>query len=627
MHAVKKTIGPWFASPRREYVIGGALLVLLVADLLLPQVKPAMLLFAAVGAIPTIVRAVQSVRDRHVTIDTFNIFAIGASFIVVDARSAAFIILMLTFADGLDWYTESRTHNAVRELLRLKPTTAVRERGGAMEEVPIGEIAQGDVVVVKAGSYVPVDGVVVFGSASVNEAAVTGESVPVAKVTGDHVLSSTLNESGTMKVRATRVGKESTIERMAALIREASRNKSRTEKLADRFAAIFLPIVLVIAGGAYALTRNISMTAAIFLVACADDMAVAIPLAVTAAVGYAAKRGFIVKGSAWLDALGKIHTLVLDKTGTLTYGTFEVRAAEIASLVTPEAFWGAVGSAEKYSEHPIGRSLFHEALKHAPDVPDPADVATYKGSGVAVMAAGHRIVVGNERVFDDEKMLFPEAARSRYVAMQKQYGETVSLVVRDGVFWGMIAVADVPRPDAKATLAQMKTLGIQRIVMFTGDNAEVAARVSTALGIDEYRASMKPEDKLAGLDEFEKRGTVAMVGDGINDAPSLARASVGIAMGKGGTAVAVEAADVVILTDRLERLPEMVELGRRTSSVIRGDMAIWFISNLVGFALVLTGIAGPAFAAFYNFATDFFPLFNSTRLFRHVRRVKNRKAA
>ncbi|MBU6141719.1 cation-translocating P-type ATPase [Patescibacteria group bacterium] len=612
----KKTFFRIFESPYREVAIIGALLLAFGEDLLYPANHLPLIIVAGIGALPTAWQAVKATSERRISIDTFNFVALIASFASVEITSAMFIILMITSANWLEWYSESRTYDAVKQLLKLKPLSALREQGGAVTEVPSSEIKKGDIVVVKAGARIPIDGVVIFGSASVNEAPVTGESVPVQKIPGDHVFSATLNDSGVIKVRATRVGKDSTIEQMAELIREASKNKSHVEKLADRFAAIFLPIVGVIGAGTYLISRSLSMTAAVFLVACADDMAVAIPLAITASMGYAAKRGVIVKGGAWLDQLGKTKTLVLDKTGTLTYGNFKIRDVVIDPAVTEEQFWRMVGIAEKFSEHPIGRAIFRGALEKVPQIADPDTFETVKGQGTKAIAGADAIVAGNELFLQNEHIALPADLREKIRQMVTEYGQTVSLIGVNGVCIGAIAVADVPRHEAAATLRQLKKIGVARIVMFTGDNEAVARRVTEALGLDEYHAGMKPEEKLHGLEELEKDGVVVMVGDGINDAPSLARATVGVAMGKGGTAVAVEAADIVILTDQLERLPEMIDLGRRTSSVIYGDMIIWFVSNLAGFALVFTGIAGPALAAFYNFATDFLPLINSSRLFR-----------
>lgn len=596
----------WLKSPRREYVLIPLLIVALAVDLALPSAAGLLFGVAVLAALPTVASALVAARRRRITIETFNTFALVIAFAVTDARSAGFITLMLSFAGLLESFTARRTEHALEELLKLKPTQATIERGNSeLVEVKVDDVAKDDTVVVRSGARVPVDGLVIFGSTYVNEAPVTGESAPVLKVVGDQVYSGTLVESGVLKVRATGVGKDSTIERMVTLMKDAAENKSKPERIADKFAGVFLPVVGLIGLLTYGVTRNLSMTAALFLVACADDMAVAIPLAVTAALGGAAKRGMLVKGGERLDALANLRTLVLDKTGTVTYGNMSVGACEFAAGVDEPSFWSAVAAAEKFTEHPVGRAVYRMAASKIETVTDPEKFASVAGGGVVASLHGSEIIIGAASLLEAHKISHPPAD-----------GDASSVfVAKDGVFVCRMSVTDLPRPEAAQALWRLKKLGVKRIVMFTGDRPDAASRVAAALGIDEYRANMKPEDKVVELEKLLGQGPVGMVGDGVNDAPVLARADVGIAMG-GGAAVAIEAADVVIMVDDLSRLPELVELSRRSLSVIRSDVFIWAVSNLFGFVLVFTGVAGPALAATYNFVTDFFPLINSTRLFR-----------
>jgi Cd2+/Zn2+-exporting ATPase len=323
----------------------------------------------------------------------------------------------------------------------------------------------------------------------------------------------------------------------------------------------------------------------------------------------------VVKGGEWFDALRKVRTVVFDKTGTLTYGTVTVADVALEPGVTDELFWKCLGIAEKYSEHPIGRAVFREALRRLGMIPDPTGFEVLKGVGVLATSDDGRIAVGNSKIFDAVKTDGLNPFRVAAGNGESVRGLTTFTVLLDGKPLGRVSVADVPRPEAKESIQALKQLGVERVLMFTGDNPAVARRVADAIGIDGFTASMRPEDKVRAIEELTKIGPVAMVGDGINDAPALARADIGIAMGGSGTAVAVEAADVIILTDNLTRLPELISLSRRTVSVVRQDVAIWLVSNAFGFLLVFTGFLGPALAAFYNFATDFFPLINSSRLF------------
>lgn len=608
---------PLFASPRREYIIAVILCALLILSYLhlLEDDTVLFLMGALLGSIAPFIDTLRAIRRREITIEAFNFFALLVCFVTGEITSAMFIALMLTFASYLDWRTESRASNAVEELLKLKPNKAYREKNGAIEEIPSGDVQAGDILVVRNGERVPVDGIVVFGSACMNEASLTGESAPVEKIVGDNVYASTLSEMGVIKIHVTKVGSDSTIERMAKLVADAGKQKSKAQRLADKFAGIFLPTVVITGIAIYLFTKDIRMTAAFFLVVCADDIAVSIPLAVTASLGRAAKRGVIIKGGEWLDALAKVKILAIDKTGTLTYGSFSLEKYEIAGGTDAHRFWRSVSIAEKFSEHPVGRAIFREAAKHGTDVPDPSHVRVLKGAGIWVSDGGSEVVIGNEKILAEEGLTLSNEVNVRFDALRTQSGKTVMLVFIDKQYAGMLLVADVPREEAKESVRRIEALGV-RVIMLTGDNESVAKDMSARLGIKEYRAGMTPEGKMDALTLFAKEGSLAMVGDGINDAPALARADVGIAMGARGTAVAVETANIVVLTDQLDRIPEMILLARRTVSVVNGDMAIWFITNAVGVALVFMGIVGPAAAAFYNFATDFLPLLNSARLFR-----------
>lgn len=570
---------------------------------------------AFLGALPTLLEALRATRKLRVTIETFNALALVISFVIVDIRSAAFIGIMLAFARMLETYTQRRASRAITELLSLKPTTASVFRDGAEKEVPSDTLVVGDVVMLRSGGRVPVDGRVFYGSAFLNEASVSGESRLVSKVVGDEVLSGTIVESGNLKINVLRVGADSTVERMAKLISDAEKHKSKAQRLADRFASIFLPVVAVLGLGTYLVTGNILMVASIFLVACADDMAVAIPLALTASLGRAARRGVIIKGGEYLDVLALMKIVVLDKTGTLTYGTLRIDDVYMEPSVNEEHLWQLIARAEKFSEHPIGKAVYREAAAKCKDVPDPDEFRVYKGSGIVARCGTDEIAIGDESLYEDLGIALSPRVKLRLEKEGNERKETVFSLILNKVFVGFITVTDVPRVEAVETIAALKRLGVKRVIMFTGDNAAIASYTAKRLGIDEFRASMLPEDKVVELEALLPYGPVGMIGDGINDAPALARADVGIAMGGTGTAVAVETANVVILADDLSRVPEMIELGRRTRGVVHGDMGIWFVTNIVGFAFAWAGMA-PVVAAFYNLVTDFFPLFNSARLFR-----------
>lgn len=604
-------------SPVREYMLAAFVFIGLALDYIF-GFKNIILFVVAIGSIAPLVNGVLPLLKRKITIETFNAFALIVTLAINDFRSSGFIILMLTFAFILDWNITNRKNEAINRLMKLKPVKAFIEKSGIIEEIKTEEIRTGDILIVKEGLQIPTDGVVVFGEAEVNESIITGESMPVKKVVGTNVFGSTTNINGTLKIKATRVGKDSTIERIAALIDEASKHKSRSEKIADRFARILLPVVLVIGAGTYLVTHNILYVASLFLVACADDMAVAIPLAITASIGRAAKRGMIIKGGEWLDVLSKVKTIVIDKTGTLTYGNLHIAKTIIKNNISEKDFWTYVGAAEKLSAHPVGRAIYQEAMSHVGSIPDPDSFSAVRGVGVSAIYNSKNIVIGNIDILADKKIVEDSVVVREVTNLSEKENMPVNLVVIDSKVIGYVLVRDVLRTEAKKSISKLKSIGIEKITMFTGDTKNMADIIGKELGISDVRPGMKPENKLLELEKMiSKNGKLAMVGDGINDTPALMRADIGIAMGGAGTEVVMETADAIIFTDKLNLLPEMILLSRKTMGVIRGDMVIWLLSNVVGFALVFLGFVNPALAAFYNFITDFIPLINSSRLFRN----------
>lgn len=611
--------------PAREGVLIGIIGACLIASLVFPNLEPMVFGSAILGALPTIWSGMKAAARFKITIDVFNSVALLISLGTGEVASAAFIALMLAFARLLEWQTGNRTKSALESLLRLKPESAVREMNGKQKEVSLEEINVGDILVISPGSRIPVDGILIHGTSEIDESSVTGESLPVVKRAGDLLISGTKNLTGGFNMRASRVGKDSTIERMADLMREAERYKSKTEKLADRFAAGFLPLVGLLGLGTYLLTRNTSMTAALFLVACADDMAVAIPLAVTAALGQAAKQGVIIKGGEWLERLGQVQTLVFDKTGTLTYGRLAMESLKSIDAISETILIPLIGSAEKYSEHPVGKAVYRWAASKAKHLPDPDAFETSPGNGVKARIGKDEIIIGSERVFEAFSIPLNTHTREALAEARQAYGRTAFLVALNGTPVAIGNVADETRSEARRSIADIRSLGVRKIWMFTGDNEQIAKRVAQALDIPRVRSGMKPEEKWREIERLQADGPVAMVGDGINDAPALARADVGVAMGESGTATTVTAANIIILTDDLSRLPQLIRLSRRMHSVITGDVWIWVLTNVIGFALVFTGWLGPALAALYNFLTDFLPLLNSTRLFRKSRTTSDEK--
>jgi heavy metal translocating P-type ATPase len=559
---------------------------------------------------PTMREGMRGLARRQINIELYNSLAVAVTLALGEWLSAAFIALMLVAARYLDELTAARSRRSLAALMAMRPRRVTVERDGALAEIAPEDLTLGETVVVREGETVPVDGEVVFGGALVSEASVTGEARPVLKVVGGEVVSSSLVASGLLKVRPTRLGADGTLERIIRLVEEAQASQTRTLRLADRFAAFFAPTVAALALGAYLAVGRAEAAVAVLLVACADDVAVSIPLAYLATVGAAASRGLLVNGAAALEKLGRVTTVFFDKTGTLTFG--EPRVTEFkAALPGDERFWRLVGAVERYSRHPLAEAVRREVAARGILPPEAVGFESVAGCGVRAEVEGS-VTLGGARAW---------LVQCGVAGLAADGADDVWHFAHGGTYLGYVAVRDALRPEAAEAIGRLRRQGVRRFAMLTGDADEAAAAAAAALGIGEVRSRLKPEDKLALIREARANGeVVAMVGDGVNDAPALAAADVGVAMGRAGTAVAIETAQVVILGDDLRLLSEAVRLSRSTRRVVAGDFAIWFVTNALGLGLVFAGFMGPALAAAYNFGTDFLPMLNSARLFALRRR-------
>lgn len=574
------------------------------------------LFVSILGGLPAILIGFSGILKFKINIDLFSSIAVVAAILFAqDYKAAEFIVLMLAFARLTDLFTEVRAKKAINELIKLKPKKAVIKIDGTEKEVPLEDVKKGDIVIVKPGERIPVDGEIMEGETFVNEAPISGESVPVYKKVGDKVIGITVNGDGLIFIKTIGIGKETVLARIISLIEEAQQSKAPTQKTADKFATLFLPATLIIVAIAYYFTENINIVISLLLVICADEIAVATPIAILAGIGQAARRGVIVKGGVHLEILSKVTTVVLDKTGTLTYGR--------PKFIGIKPLWNEkiddvllyAGIVEKYSEHSVARPILEELKGRKIKVPDPEKFELIKGEGVSAEYQGKVFYVGNEKFMERNNFHMQESIKQNMEEIIN-LGSTPVLVAYDKKIAGIISIMDLPRETAKYALDKLKEDNI-KVVMMTGDSRAVAQRIADSLGISEVHAQMSPEDKLVKIKEMQKNGEkVLMVGDGINDAPALSLADVGIAMGAIGTDVAIEASDITLMEDKLEKIPEVIRLSKDTMKVIRGNIILWVISNIVGVSFVLVGFIGPIGAAAFNFLTDFLPLGNSVRLFR-----------
>ncbi len=597
-----------------------ALLLLVLAAhyaAVLPSATDGDILFivSLIGTIPVILSAFASLKNRKISVDLLASIALVASLATSEWASAVFINLMLTSARLFGYYTSDRARAAIKSLLKLRPETVKVKRDGRIVKIPERQVAVGDLVAIESGDRLAVDGLVTEGAASIDQSSLTGESLPVEKKAGDEVLSSTLAISGSLIVKATRVGGNTTLQKIVGLVESAQGEKVSIRGVADKFAAWYIGLTLIGSIAVFVVTRDLNLLLALLLVACADDIAVAIPLAFLAAIGYAARRGVIVKGGTYLEGVAKARTFVLDKTGTVTRGKLAVREAVPAAGFSRDELLRYAGSSESVSEHPVARSIVRYVGERKIAFREPEKFLETPGKGIKTESGGHKVVAGKEEFLTESGIEIKDdqiAAAHR----AEEMGDTVTLIAADGKFAGFIATADEIRPKAKTAIARLKALRVRKIVMLTGDNDRVAKTVAAAVGATEYHASLLPEDKLTFIrKDLAAAGKLVMVGDGVNDAAALALADVGVAMGAIGSDAAIEAADIALMRDDLEELPETMVLGRYTQGIARQDFWIWGIVNAVGLFLVLARFIGPEGAAAFNFVTDFFPLLNSLRLF------------
>ena len=578
---------------------------------------PPWLTLAAVliGGFPIFRAVVRALRNRTVTSHALMTLGILGALAIGQYAAAAVIVFFMRFADFLEGFTTERSRQAIRELLRLAPETARVEQDGREVEVPADAVRPGQVVLVKSGERIPVDGRVADGHGAVNQAPITGESMPVEKHAGESVFAATILERGVLRIETDRVGAETTFGRILRLVEEAEAHKAPVQRFADRFTAYYIPVVVGAALLTYLLGRTPTAAVAVVLVACSCAIAMATPTVVLASVGRAARRGLIVKGGRWLEALARVDTVVMDKTGTVTFGT--PRVTDVLSLdgLGETEVLARAAAVERYSEHPVASAVLAEAEARGPRHRRRRGVRRgSRGRGRGTRRRARRRV--RERTVDGAASRQSPASGRRSGARARVPGRTVVYLAEDGQLLGLVAVADTLRPEVPEALGRLRALGVRRVLLLTGDNERVARALARELGVD-YRAECLPEEKIEVVRRLQAEGAiVAMVGDGINDAPALAQADVGIAMGAVGTDAAIEAAHVALMRDDWRLVPEAIEIGRRAFRTIQQNL--WFTAayNVVGIAFAAVGWLPPIAAAAAQSLPDVAVMLNSSRLLR-----------
>ncbi|HEV8635152.1 MAG TPA: cation-translocating P-type ATPase [Chloroflexota bacterium] len=585
----------------------------------------------------------QALRlSRTLDMNALMSLAVLGAAAIGDWLEAGTVVFLFALGNALEAFTVDRARGAIRQLMALAPREARVRREGAEITLPVEAVRVDDVVRVRPGERVPVDGVVLAGASSLDQAPITGESVPVDKAPGDQVFAGSVNGPGYLEVRATRPYQETTIARIIRLVEETQVGRAPTQRLVDRFSARYTPTVIAVAIALATVPTLLFgqpfgdwfyRALVLLVIACPCALVISTPVAIVAAITRAARDGVLIKGGAALEALGGVHVFAVDKTGTLTTGRPEVVDVIPADqALSPRQLLALAAAVEARSEHPLARAIVRHAQHEAADVPAAIVFQAFPGRGararvvptiagaagpaaLAAPALPRWVSVGSPRWLEAERIdLAPVRAA---LADHEAAGRTVLVVAVDGRAAGLIALADRPRPGARAALETLRRRGVERVVLLTGDNRRTAATLAAELGLDEVRAELLPEDKVQAVRELLAQGKpVAMLGDGVNDAPALAAATVGIAMGAAGTAVALETADVALMADDLERAPHALGLARAAMATIRQNVAVSILTKALFLVLGATGLAGLWLAVLADTGTSLLVTLNGMRLLR-----------
>lgn len=609
------------AVARRSFrlfgLVFGAILVVVVAGEWFGLVQAATdwipfwvgALLVLITGFPVLKQVVLAARKGMVT--PHALMALGAITALAAGEwvTAAIVVFFMRTGDYIESYTTDQARNSLRSLSDLAPQKATLIKDGEEKEMPIEQVSAGDKILVRPGGRIPVDGVVLEGQATVDQSPITGESMPVDMQPGSKVYASTIARGGRLLLRAEAVGSNSTFGKIIRMVEQAEARKGTIQRFADRFSAYYLPVVTAIAGLTYLVSGDIMATVAVMVVACACAFALATPVALLATIGSNAQRGVLVKGGKYIETLARADVLLIDKTGTLTFGRPEISDVIALNGLSQGEVLTLAASAERYSEHPLGQAVVKAARDEHLSLQRADNFEALAGNGVKASVAGHSITVGNERLLKSGDEIV-------HIKELKQEGKTVITVQRDDELIGLLAAKDTERKEVGEALGKIRSLGILHIELLTGDNTETARSLAERLEIA-FQAELLPEDKIEIVKRYQAKGhTVVMVGDGINDAPALAQADVGIAMGTTGTDVAIETADITLMRDDWNLVPSLFVSVRKTMRVIKWNFGFTTVYNVAGLSLAAFGFLPPVVAAAAQSLPDVGILLNSSRLLK-----------
>jgi Zn2+/Cd2+-exporting ATPase len=525
---------------------------------------------------------IEVLRRRRLDVNLLMIFAALGAAIIGQPLEGAILLFLFSLSNTLQTYAMDRSRKAIRKLLDLRPSLAVVHRGSTLETVPVDELKHGDIVVVRPGERIPIDGEITNGSSAVDQSAITGESIPIHKGMGDAVFAGTVNGAGAIDVRVTHLAKDTTLAKIVQLVEKAQANKAQTQRMLDNFeqhyalfvlgsAALLTIIPYTLLGQEFQSTFYRAMTFLVVASPCA--LVISTPASILSAIANGARRGVLFKGGIHLEQTANIRVVAFDKTGTLTNGRPTLDGIFTRNGTSETELLRLAAAVESRSEHPLASAIVKAAKDRRLDLPTATNFKSFTGQGVEAKVNGNHVLIGNLKLFNSLDQHIPSEILSTAQKIEGQ-GQTVMLVQADGQWSGLLAVADTVRQNAAHVVAELKKLGVERVVMLTGDNQQVAASIASKTGVDEFHPQLLPQDKVAVIEKLrQKYGPIAMVGDGINDAPALASADVGIAMGAAGSDIALETADIVLMSDDLTHLPHAIGLSRRARSTVWQNLA------------------------------------------------------
>lgn len=549
------------------------------------------------------------IKNKRIGTELFITIAVIISVLGKEYLAGAIVLMILLIAEYIASASGEKARASIKNLIGSVPETATVKRGEHEETIPIKELKIGDIILVKAGEKIPVDGKVTEGNGFVNQAPITGESIPIEKETGSEAFAGTIVETGALYIEMTKAGNDTVFSRIISLVEEAESEKAPIQKFTDKVASWLIPVVFIFLGLVFFFTRDIKLVIALLIFTSPAELGLATPLVAISSIARAAREGILVKGGAYLEELAKVTTVVFDKTGTLTVGSpvvTEIEQIDKATAVDDIIRFAA--AADRRSAHPLAQAILTYADNHNISYPDPDDFEVIKGRGVKAGINGKQVLLGNKLFLNENGINISEAS--------KNITDTAIYLAVDTKLSGILHLSDSIRPGAKEMVEGLKRSGVQNIVMLTGDNEETAKTVAEQIGITDYRANLLPEDKINFIKEMQAKGDkVAMAGDGINDAPALAQADVGIAMGAMGTEAAMEAADIVLMEDKLEKIARARAISKAAFRLIKENIIFGVgVVHVTGIILVLLRILGPVAAAAIHLLPDTLVFLNSIRI-------------